>query len=213
MQTVAIQAEARHDLGKKNTKAARREGLVPGVLYGAGDPVHFTLRPLDVRDLVYTPDFKTAEVTIGGTTTKAILKEVQFHPVTDEIQHIDFLALQQDQVVKVDVPVRPEGVSVGVLNGGKLQQNIRRVRIKTTPSKLVDSLKVNISKLKMGQSARVRDIQLPEGIELMTAGATPVVTVVVPRAMRSAATAEAKAAAEGEEGEEGEGGEETAAAE
>ncbi|MEM8585085.1 MAG: 50S ribosomal protein L25 [Bacteroidota bacterium] len=193
MEVVAIDAQAREDLGKKAAKATRRDGGVPAVLYGQTDPVHFTLNPLAVRPLVYTPDFKVAEVNLDGKSHKAIVKDIQFHPVTDEIQHIDFLSLTDGHPVKVAVPVKFVGTSPGVRGGGKLQQVMRRIKIKATPEKLVDHLVLSIEGLELGQSIRVRDIDVPEGIEVLNPGASPVATVEIPRALRSAATAAAKA--------------------
>ena len=194
MQSVQVSGEVRENLGKKSSKATRREGLVPAVLYGAGDPVHFTIKALDVRSLVYTPEFKLAELAVGGKTFKAIVKDYQFHPVTDELRHIDFLALQDGHPIKVQVPVVFEGTSPGVRSGGKLQVAVRRVKIKTTPENLVDKLVLDISNLELGAAIRVRDIKEIEGVEIMNPAGQPIASVEVPRALRSAATAEAKAA-------------------
>lgn len=202
MQTVQVSGEIRENLGKKFSKATRREGLVPAVLYGSGDPVHFTIKPLDVRALIYSPEFKLAELSIGGKSYKAIVKDYQFHPVTDALRHIDFLALEDGHPVKVQVPVSFVGTSPGVRGGGKLQLSTRRVKIKTTPAHLVDKVVLDISELQLGSAIRVRDIQEMEGVEIMNPGGQPIASVEVPRALRSAATAEAK------EGEEAEGGEE-----
>ncbi|MCX8211523.1 MAG: 50S ribosomal protein L25 [Lewinella sp.] len=199
MQSVQVSGELRENLGKKSSKATRREGLVPAVLYGAGDPVHFTIKALDVRSLVYTPEFKLAELTVGGKTVRAIVKDYQFHPVTDALRHIDFLALQDGHPVKVQVPVVFEGVSPGVLGGGKLQISVRRIKIKTTPENLVDKLVLDISELELGSAIRVRDIKANEGVEIMNPGGQPVASVEVPRALRSAATAELKATEAGGE--------------
>ncbi|MFT4751295.1 MAG: large subunit ribosomal protein L25 [Neolewinella sp.] len=199
MQSVQVSGELRENLGKKSSKATRREGLVPAVLYGAGDPVHFTIKALDVRSLVYTPEFKLAELTVGGKTFRAIVKDYQFHPVTDALRHIDFLALQDGHPVKVQVPVIFEGVSPGVLGGGKLQISVRRIKIKTTPENLVDKLVLDISELELGSAIRVRDIKANEGVEIMNPGGQPVASVEVPRALRSAATAELKATEAGGE--------------
>lgn len=194
MQTVAVTGQARESLGKKGTKAVRKEGAVPAVLYGSGDPVHFSVKPLDVRSLIYTPEFKLAELTVGGNVTKAIVKDVQFHPVSDAIIHIDFLALQEGHPIKVSVPVAFEGTSPGVRAGGKLQQAVRHIKLKTTPDKLIDRITMDISNLELGESIRVRDIDAQEGVEIINPGGQPVATVIVPRAMRSAATAAKKAA-------------------
>lgn len=202
MQSVKVSGEVRENLGKKSSKIVRRGGLVPAVLYGMGDPIHFTIKALDVRSLVYTPEFKLAELTVGGKTYKAIVKDYQFHPVTDALRHIDFLALQDGHPIKVQVPVVFEGSSPGVRSGGTLQVAVRRIKIKTTPENLVDKLVLNIDELELGSAIRVRDIQAKEGVEIMNPGGQPVASVEVPRALRSAATAELKAAEEGGEGEE-----------
>ena len=194
MQSVQVSGEVRENLGKKSSKATRREGLVPAVLYGAGDPVHFSIKPLDVRGLIYTPEFKLAELTVGGQNYRAIVKDYQFHPVTDELRHIDFLALQPNHPIKVQVPVVFEGTSPGVRGGGKLQVAVRRVKIKTTPENLVDRLVLDISKLELGASIRVRDIAAIDGVEIQNPAGQPIASVEIPRALRSAATAEKKAA-------------------
>jgi len=206
MQSVQVSGEVRENLGKKHSKATRREGSVPAVLYGAGDPVHFTIKPLSVRSLIYSPEFKLAELLIAGKTYKAIVKDYQFHPVTDNLRHIDFLALKEDHPVKVQVPVTFEGTSPGVRGGGKLQVAVRRVKIKTTPANLVDKLVLDISELELGSAIRVRDIKEIKGVEIMNPPGQPIASVEVPRALRSAATAEAKAAEAGGDAAEGEEG-------
>lgn len=203
MQSVQVSGEVRENLGKKFSKATRREGRVPAVLYGAGDPIHFTIKPLDVRALIYSPEFKLTELNVGGTSYRAIVKDYQFHPVTDALRHIDFLALQDGHPIKVQVPVSFTGSSPGVRTGGKLMVTVRRVKIKTTPENLVDKVVLDISELELGSAIRVRDIEPMEGVEIMNPAGTPIATVEVPRALRSATTAEKKAAegaaAEGKE--------------
>ncbi len=194
MESVKVSGELRTNLGKKWAKTVRRQGLVPAVLYGAGDPIHFTVKPLALRDLIYSPEFRLAELEVDGTTYKAIVKDHQFHPVTDDMTHIDFLALQDDHPVKVQVPVRFEGSSPGVRNGGKLQVAVRRVKVKTTPEHLIDHVMLNISDMDLGSAIRVRDIAEMDGVQIMTPASTPIASVEVPRALRSAATAAAKEA-------------------
>ena len=194
METIKVSGEVRQDVGKKAAKTYRRQGLVPAVIYGIGGPIHFTVKALDLRDLIYTSDFKLAEVNVDGKSFRAIVKDYQFHPVTDELRHIDFLALEDGRTIKVEVPVTFTGTSPGVRGGGKLQVSVRRIKIKTTPEHLVDNLKLNISELEMGNSIRIRDIDPIEGIEIQNPGGQPVATVEVPRALRSAATAEKKEA-------------------
>lgn len=193
MESIKVSGEVREHLGKKASKATRREGLVPAVIYGVGDPIHLNVRALALRDLIYTPAFKLAEVEVDSQSYRAIVKDYQFHPVTDELRHVDFLALEDGRAIKVEVPVTFTGTSPGVRGGGKLQQSVRRIKIKTTPEHLVDKLTLDISGLELGQSIRVRDIDPIEGVEIQNPGGQPVATVEVPRALRSAATAEKKA--------------------
>jgi len=202
METIAFTGQPRETLGKKSTRAIRAQGNIPCVAYGGEDAVHFTVTPNDVKDLIYTPDFKLAEVTVDGNSFRAFVKDIQFHPVTDDIEHIDFLRLTEGRPVKVDVPIRFKGISPGVKNGGKLLQRLRRVRIKTKPEHLINEMLVDISKLRINQSIRIRDIdQKLETIEILNSPGVPVASVVTPRALRSA-TAAAEKEAEGEEGEE-----------
>lgn len=194
MEKIKISGQAREGLGKKFAKSVRNEGNIPCVLYSSKENIHFSVKPLEVRDLIFTPAFRTAEVELNGNTHPCIVKDVQWHPVTDEILHIDFLELEPKRPVKVDLPVAFHGVSPGVKGGGKLQKNLQKVRVKTTPESMVDLLHLDISNLELGHAVRVRDIKPVEGVEIMTAGATPVATVEIPRALRSASSAEAKAA-------------------
>lgn len=196
METIAINGSLRTKAGSTTAKIDRAEGKVPCILYGGGDNVSFTVNPKDMRDLIFTSEFKVVEVTIDGKTDRCILKTAQFHPVTDELRHVDFLRLIDGHAVKIDVPVRCVGISPGVKVGGKLQQKMRKVKIKTLPENMVDHLTVDISELELGQSVRVRDIIVPEGVQLMNPEANPVASIEIPRALRSATAA---AAAEEEE--------------
>ena len=186
MEIVQINVEAREKLGKKATNEIRQNGGIPAVLYSKENGVkHFSTTHNDVKSMVYTPDFKLAEITLEGSTSKALLKDVVFHPVTDEIQHLDFLELVEGQPLKADIPVQFKGTSPGVKSGGKLIRTLRKVRIKTSPENLIDTLFVSIEGLKLGSAVRVRDIEIPEGVEIMVDGATPVANVEIPRALKS----------------------------
>lgn len=192
METIAINGQSRSGLGKKPSKDLRNDGRIPCVLYGGQDVVHFSVTLNDVKNLIYTPDFRVANLTVDGATYRCIVKDYQLHPLTSNLTHIDFLSLVDGQKVKLEVPVRTKGVSPGVKLGGKLQQKLRRVKVKTLPEEMVTELFIDISPLDLGQSLRVRDIQVPAGIELLNAPSIPVVTIEIPRALRSAAAAEAK---------------------
>ena len=194
MEVVKISGIVRNGIGKVATKLDRKNQTIPCVLYGGKDNVHFTITWSEVRHLIFTPDFKQAALTIEGKSYNAILKEVQFHPATEQIMHVDFLSLTPGTPIKVQVPLRLTGVSPGVKGGGRLIQSVRKIKIKCMPEKMVDHMMLDISNLELGATARVRDVIAAEGIEVTMQGAVPVVLIEIPRALRSAATAEAKAA-------------------
>ncbi|MBT8233036.1 MAG: 50S ribosomal protein L25 [Saprospiraceae bacterium] len=194
MNIVTVKCEKRD----ANVKASiiRKNGKIPAVLYGGDISTNFTTTHNDVKSLIYTPDFKIANIEIDGKPQKSIVKKVQFHPVTDAIQHIDFLAIEEGRKVKVEIPVRFKGVSPGVKSGGKLIQSMRKVEIKVDPKNLVSELFIDISQLELGSVVKVKDIKVDENIEIMVNENIPVAGVEVPRALKSA-DAEA---AESEEG-------------
>ncbi len=208
MDTVAVSGQIRTELGKKSTKAVRNEGRIPAVLYSKDENIHFTTTHKEVKAMVFTPEFKIATLTVDGKEHRCIIKDIQWHPVTDQIEHIDFLSLIDGHPVKLEVPVSFHGTAPGVRSGGKLQQNIRRIKIKTLPENIVSELTLDVSSLELGQAVRVRDITPEDGVEIITSGSTPVAFIEVPRAMRSAATAEAKGAEAAGEGEEASAAEE-----
>lgn len=193
MVSVEIQGSTRTEFGKKGSKIDRKNGGVPAVMYGGKEVIHFTVTPAGVKNLIYTPDFKIAELTIDGKPYRAILKAAQFHPVSDTLLHVDFLRLIEKTPIKVEVPLRFKGVSPGVKVGGKLIQQVRKIKIKTTPEYLVDELKADISSLELGQALRMKEVIVPKGIEILNNMATPVALIEIPRALKAAAAAEAKA--------------------
>lgn len=194
MQTVAIEGNTRTELTKSSTKAIRREKGVPCVIYGGNEIVHFYAHENSFTKLLFTPEFKVAEITVDGTTYRTLVKDTQFHPVKDTLQHIDFIELVPGKKVKTEVPVKIVGSSPGVKVGGKLLQNIRKIKIMATPEALVDSMVVNISTLELGKSVRIKDLVASEGVEVLSTPAAPVATIEIPRALRSAMNEAAKAA-------------------
>ncbi len=199
MEAVTVSGTIRTEVGKKATKAVRSAGEIPAILYSKNGSVHFSTTHKAVKNLIFTPAFRIADIDLAGKAHRAIVKDIQWHPVTDEIVHLDFLELIDGHTVKVELPVRFEGTAPGMRSGGKLLQLMRRIKVKASPENLVDELKLDVSSLELGQSIRVRDIEPIEGIEIMSAGASPVGIIEIPRALRSAATAEAKAARVGED--------------
>lgn len=199
MQTVSVASQPR-DLGrKKATRELRKQNLIPAVLYGGDKVHHLSISPADVRPLVYTHEFKIVELTIDGETYKCILKSIQFHPVTDEIVHMDFLKIIEGHPIKVNIPLHFEGTPKGVINGGRLVKELRRIEVKVLPSNLVDHLVVDVSAMKMGDALRVKDIETEEGVEILVDKSIPVAVVQTPRALlKSGATGDNDEDEEGE---------------
>ncbi len=191
MEIVKIDAQKREAFGKKHNKTLRKEGLIPAIIYGGESPTAIAVTPKSVKGIVYTPEFKIAEIDVAGQTNKCILKEIDFHPVTDEIVHIDFLRMIDGTPIKVELPVEFKGVSPGVKAGGKLIAQLRKVKVKTLPEKMVDRLYADISTLELGGSIRVKSLEIPEGMEVLVNPATPIAIVEVPRALKSASAAAA----------------------
>ncbi len=196
METIAITGEARTDTGKKSTKAVRKNGGVPCVIYGADENVHFSASVKAFKELIYSPKFKTAEITVNGNTHKAFIKDMQFHPVTDGLLHIDFQALTDGQPVLTELPIRLVGRAVGVAAGGKLMTKVRKLKVKVLPQHLVPEIVVDVSHLDIGKSVRVRDVEL-EGVQLMQAPAIPIASVEITRALRAAQAAAGKESEKG----------------
>jgi large subunit ribosomal protein L25 len=151
MKSISINGSKRESVGKKVTKALRNAGQVPCVVYGGNEPLHFSAPELAFKSLVYTADAHTVEIAIdGGGKVQAILQDIQFHPVTDRILHIDFYQIFDDKEVTMDIPVHIVGNSKGVSNGGILRKTNRVLRVKALPGKLPDYLEADITELKIG---------------------------------------------------------------
>jgi len=192
MNTVTVSTQIREEVGSRGARTARAEGMVPAVIYGSNDPIHVLVNQKEVKPLIYTPDFKLGEISVNGSAIKCIVKETQFHPVTDELLHVDFLALTPGKKIKVEVPVRFVGNSPGVKNGGKLIQQLRKIKIKTTPENMIEEINVDISHLELGQVLRVKNVQQSKDIELLINPSILIANIEIPRALKSAAAADAK---------------------
>lgn len=207
MESIAIDVQKRDDLGQKAAKALRRNGQVPCVLYGDGENVHFSAPELSFRSIVYTPDFHTVEINLDGQSHKAVLKDIQFHPVTDRLVHLDFLSLVPGKTIIVDLPLKFVGLSEGVRAGGKMMPQIRKIRVKGKPEDLIDVVEVDVTNLELGKTIKVGEISL-ENLEIMNNPGIPMVGVEIPRALKSEQASEVADDAAGEgEGEEGEAAE------
>ncbi|MDX1348786.1 MAG: 50S ribosomal protein L25/general stress protein Ctc [Putridiphycobacter sp.] len=180
MKEVSLSGSLRANVGKKDAKAVRNSGRVPCVVYGSGKQTHFSVKHVDLHKIMYSPDVYAVNIDIDGTTVKAIIQEFQQHPVTDKFMHVDFLELVDDKMVKVDIPVTLFGRSIGVMNGGRLQQVFRKLTVLGYPKDIPDTIKVDISKLKIGQSIRVKALET-DGIKLLNAANAVVVSVKMSR--------------------------------
>ena len=209
MKSITIKGSERESVGKKSTKALRNAGKVPCVVYGGEKPLHFSADELAFRNLVYTPNAHTVKVDLDGEKkVKAVMQDVQFHPVTDKILHVDFYQLFDDKPVTMDIPVRLEGNSPGVRNGGRLLFRKRKLTIKALPDNLPDFFNIDISDLKIGDNISVETL-LSDDFTILHPESTVVVQVKTARA----AIVVEEDEEEGIEGEEGAEGAEGAAAE
>ena len=164
MKSITIKGSKRESVGKVATKALRNAGRVPCVLYGGGEPLHFSAQELDFSKLVYTPNAHTVIITLeDGSKVNAILQDIQFHPLTDKILHVDFYRLFDDKEISMNIPVRVEGAAPGVLNsGGVLSLNKRKLRVKALPKNLPDYILADISKLELGNKLYTAELQSDE---------------------------------------------------
>ncbi|WP_452230842.1 MULTISPECIES: 50S ribosomal protein L25/general stress protein Ctc [unclassified Lacinutrix] len=159
MKSITINGSQRESVGKKATKALRNAGQVPCVLYGGDKPVHFSAPELAFSKLVYTPNAHTVVIELtDGTTLNAVLQDIQFHPVTDRILHVDFYQLFDDKEIALNIPVELVGNSKGVKNGGVLRKNNRKLRVKALPANLPDLIEIDITNLKIGDKVSVADL-------------------------------------------------------
>ncbi|MDP4266601.1 MAG: 50S ribosomal protein L25/general stress protein Ctc [Bacteroidota bacterium] len=191
MKSVSISGSLRKNVGKKDAKATRIQGMIPCVLYGGEKQIHFSADEKAFNPLVYTPEVFTAELNIDGNKHNAILQALQIHPVTDKIIHLDFLEIFPDKPVKIDVPVKVAGISPGVLKGGKLQKKLRTLKIKGLPQHLPDFIEVNIDKLDIGHMIKISEINV-DNIELLNPANAVVVRVIATRAAAAATSEPAK---------------------
>jgi len=208
MNTVSLSGSLRENVGKKDAKAQRRLGKVPCVIYGGSEQKHFTLQQMDFKHLVFTPEVSIVKLTLGDKTYECILQDIQYHPVTDEVLHADFLELKAGKPVTVALPVELKGTAPGVVKGGKLRLKLRKLRVKGLINLMPEHIVLDISELDIGRSIKVRDIEHAD-LNFLDPGNQVVVSVVAARGI----SAEEEEAEEGEEGAAGEAAEEGKSAE
>ena len=188
MKTFQLEGSKRAQTGKKATKAYRKESLIPCVLYGGEEVIHFTVSKEGIRKLIYTPEVHTVELTIDGKPCTAIVKETQFHPVSDELLHVDFLQIFDTKPVVIEIPVVLEGLAEGVKAGGKLSLEMRKLRVKALYANLPEKLLINVENIGLGKTIQVGDLHF-DNLELLNAKDNVVVAVKLTRAARGTAAA------------------------
>jgi large subunit ribosomal protein L25 len=193
MKSITIKGSERESVGKSATKAVRDAGMVPCVIYGGDQPVHFAADERAFKSLVYTPNAHTVVIELeNGKKFDVILQDIQFHPVSDKILHIDFYQLRDDREVIMEVPVRIIGTSPGVLSGGVLRLNQRRLKVKALPKHLPDFVEADISELQMGNRLYITKVKT-DNFKLLHPDNTVVCQVKISRAAMKAAQEAAKA--------------------
>lgn len=186
MKSVAMFGYLRENLGKSATKQVRNEGKVPCVLYGGKEHIHFSMYAQDFKPLVYTPNTYKVKLDLDGTIYRAILKDIQYHPVNDTILHADFMEINEEKPIELAIPINITGNSVGVRAGGKLQVKSKKLRVKALPALMPDSIEVNIEHLEIGKSIKVGELKA-DNVVFLDSVNNPVVSVKTTRAAASAA--------------------------
>ena len=185
MKTFELSGTIRTDLGKKASKAIRATESIPCVLYGGKENINFTVTQSAVSKLIYTPNIYAVKLTIDGKTYNAVLKDAQYHPVSDNILHLDFLEVFEDKPIIFSVPVKTEGLAAGVRAGGKLSLVLRKLKVKAVYTNIPEVLVVNVEKLELGKTIKAGDLSF-EGLQIVNNKDNVVVAVQLTRAARGA---------------------------
>ena len=202
MKTASLSGSPREGVGKKDATELRAKGQVPGVLYGGSEQVHFHVNEVQLNKLIFTPDTYLIQFEVGGASHNCVVQDIQFHPVTDRIVHIDLLQVQTDKPIRVNLPVGTEGTAIGVQNGGRLHVVYRRLPVIGLADQIPETIMLDIGNLELGDSLRVGDLSV-DGCQIPLNESAVVLGVRRTRAAMSAASDEVEGAAEGAEVAEG----------
>jgi large subunit ribosomal protein L25 len=195
MKTIEIKGSFRTELGKKSSREIRKIGSVPCVIYGKEQNIHFHAPELAFKNLIYTPEAHLVDLNIENKLIKAVLKDVQYHPVSDKILHADFIEVFDDKPVVINIPIKVSGDSIGVIAGGKLNIKKRSLKVKGLPADLPEHLNIDITNLKIHDSVKVGDMSYPK-IELLDPRRLMVLTIATSRVAAKTETEIAAEAAE-----------------
>jgi large subunit ribosomal protein L25 len=191
MKSFAISGSRRENVGKRDAKELRYEGKVPAVLYGGDNQIHFAVSAADLKGLVYTPDVHFVDIDVEGTKAQAVLQDIQFHPLTEQILHVDFLRVNDSKPFVMEIPVKLTGTSPGVKMGGKLIQKLRKLRVKAFPKDMPQYVEVGMEVLELGKSVRVGDLSFDK-FQVTNNADDTIVSVVMSRALKQAEQEAAK---------------------
>ncbi|CCM10079.1 50S ribosomal protein L25 [Cardinium endosymbiont cEper1 of Encarsia pergandiella] len=191
MKVIEILGYKRANLGKAESKKLRAAAQVPGVLYGGTEQVHFYVPMVLLRDLIYTPHAHFVDLNIEGSIYRCVLQEMQFHPVSEMMLHVDFLQIFDNKKIKMDIPTAFVGKAIGVAKGGVLSKKQRKLPISAYPNNMPSIVDIDVSHLDLGQIVRVHQIPI-ENYTILALPNTPVASIEIPRALRSAASKEEK---------------------
>jgi len=202
MKTVSISGSLRENVGKKDAKKHRKEGMVPCVIYGGEKQIHFSTSELHFSKLLFSPDTFIININVDGKEYHTILQDIQYHPVSDRILHMDFLQIFEDKPVKIAIPVRFTGTSKGVLKGGRLIKKYRKLMVRALPTNLPDEIVVDIAAMDIGSTIKVSQL-LRENLDFFDVQTSVVCTVKSARGTTAEEDAEDEAAAAAAEAKEG----------
>lgn len=186
MKEISLNGSARTETGKKFAKQLRKEEQVPAVVYGGKDNIKITLVEKDLKNIIYTPDVHIINLSIDGKPLKCILKDLQFHPVTDRVIHVDFLEVQDDKKLNIALPVKLVGSAKGVKEGGQLSLTTRKIKVSGFPKDLPEVIEVNVTDLDLGKSRLISELNFDK-FEIIEPKTTVIATVKLTRAARGAA--------------------------
>jgi large subunit ribosomal protein L25 len=193
MNSIQIKGNSRSEFGKKAAAAIRREGSVPCNISGGKESIRFSADLKSFKNLIYTHEFKVATIEVDGKSVNAVVKEIQFDPITDKIKHIDFIELTENKKITLQIPLSFVGTPAGAKEGGKVLQKVRRLDVRLTPEYIVPSLSINVEKLEMGDTVKVKDLKF-DNIEILNAPYMTVVEVNIPRLAKEEVVAPVAAA-------------------
>ena len=203
MKSVVVKGEKRVALGKKDSKKLRSQEIVPAVLYGGEEVLHFAVSFSELRKIIYTPSVFLVDLEIDGETHKAIVQDIQWHPVEEQVLHVDFLVISDNKPIKIEVPINVIGLAPGITAGGKLKINLRRLKVKALAKDVPNTIDIDVTKIELGQSIKVGELAV-ENLEFLNSKSNVVLAVNVTRLAKSVDEELSIEEGEGEEGAEAE---------